>query len=183
MLDLMELEIGRHPWDEISCRCGGTAAHVAGNLRRMATATTDAEALDADLGNCLWLAGCLEAAAVPATAVALAALAGGNTTERGRLSLLHLITCATEDDGLGFDVPPGRDPREECRVLARTAEWLLYAEIAAGPNKGCAAYAFEILGAIGIPPDRLAAIYASDPDRYGPDSKERWQNLGYLPAT
>jgi hypothetical protein len=81
-MDLLELEIERHRWAEISCACGPSAAHLANDLRRLARAESRAE-FNIDLGNHVYLASCLWECAPAATAVALAGLAGRQSTAPG----------------------------------------------------------------------------------------------------
>ncbi|MEW9511335.1 hypothetical protein [Streptomyces bacillaris] len=149
----MELEIGLYDWSALPCRKCPSAAHVPGDLLRMARARTLEEAeprgIDFHVIQDSWTT----KTAVPVARVLMAGLADRGISPSARHRFLELLSSLTvvDDEGIA----------EECRKEVRAGTWALYEEVLSGRAKGTAAYAYWLLQDVETVPARLERLLAT----------------------
>lgn len=164
-MELVELEVARYDWDSLRCGCGGTAAHVAGELLALARAGAEDEARFEVLDGHIMTPEVLLEPALPVVSVALAALAGPASAP-ARLAFLETLLLIVSAEGQPAELAlAGRDLPGECRAAARGGLWLLYGEVFSGRSVGASSYAYEALTIIEEDPDRLERAREAAGDR------------------
>lgn len=150
---LVETEIARQVWKGMSCGCGDSAEHLAGDLLQLAGGRFRQEPSHVGFEGHVWSPAVLWEPAPAVTAVALAALADDvpATAREWFLDLLQRMVAGEATDHAsarrGLDLP------ELCRDLAVRGLWLLYEEVMSNRSSGSAGTAFEILTV--VEPDRV----------------------------
>jgi hypothetical protein len=142
---LVDREIARFDWKSLQCGCGEPATHVADMLRSLADAV-DERIIDLDLVDGHIVApSIVEAPALPAVSVCLAAIAD-ELAPPARLKFLELLLYLVGDNGQPLALAQeGRDLASECRQAAMPGLWLLYSEVLRSGSPAAAGYAYEIL--------------------------------------
>lgn len=164
-MELVELEIARHDWAALPCGCGGSAAHLAADLSRMAGATTEQDADIELLSGHVFSPVVLYEPAVPAVSVALAALAD-DLAAPAREGFLELLGMLVAGESQSFEAAArGRDLPAECIAAAQPGIWLLYSEVFAGRSPRAVAEAYETLTLIDADADRLARVQTAAGER------------------
>ena len=148
MLELFEAELARFDWDTMACGCGGTAGHLPGSLRRLASAVTVEEASTREIDDHITGPSILQIPAPAVISVSFAALQCGVSLPAHR-AFLWLILLAAEPSGETSDPQAwGRDLNDECRTAALEGLWYLYGQLLHQPDPTAATTAYRILRAL-----------------------------------
>ncbi|MBQ0894361.1 hypothetical protein KBX37_14855 [Micromonospora sp. U56] len=158
-MEIVELEIAGHDWKSLRCGCGRSAAHLAGDLLKLARAQSDSDvdrvALD---GHFMVSPSVLMEPALPMVSVALAALAD-KTSLAARFTFLKALLFIIAGEGQPFELArQGRDLPAECAAAAQGGIWLLYREVFSGLTMGAVSCAYEILTLIDADEERLDRV-------------------------
>lgn len=159
-MEIVELEIAGHDWKSLRCGCGRSAAHLAGDLLKLARAQSDSDVDRVALDDHVMVPpGLLVEPALPVVSVALAALAD-ETSPAARFTFLKtLLVLAGGGEGQTFELDrQGRDLPAECAAAAESGIWLLYREVFSGLTMGAVSYAYEILTLIDADEERLDRV-------------------------
>ncbi|MFH8383891.1 hypothetical protein ACH4E7_23580 [Kitasatospora sp. NPDC018058] len=145
---LVEMEIARQDWANMHCGCGGSAGHLAEDLRRIARGESRQW-----LNGCCWDPVVLWEPAPAVASVALAGLADEGVPPPARDRFLVLLGCVVTDSGTDMEsARRGLDLPALCQAVVAQGIWLLYREVMANRSLGAAGDAFEILTV--VEPDR-----------------------------
>ncbi|OJF09812.1 hypothetical protein [Couchioplanes caeruleus] len=167
-MELVDMEISRYHWAGMRCGCRRSAEHLAGDLRRVAGARTQAEVDEVRLEGHVVQVGAYDPA-LAVTSVVLAALAD-DVSPVARACLTDLLLGILSADGQSLELAAeGRDMVFECQEAARRGTWTLYAEIMSGRDIDAANNSFECLVVIDEDEDRLSRIRQLAGTRIGPD--------------
>ncbi|WP_151770699.1 hypothetical protein [Streptomyces abyssomicinicus] len=160
---LIDVESARHDWSGMLCGCGGTAEHVAEDLRRppggpgRESAGAEVEA-EVGLEQHVWCPTHLWEPAPAVTSVALAALAE-DLAAPARLWFLDLLLALVGGEGSDFaSARRGLDLPELCRDVARGELRLLHGQVMTYRSPGIAGSAFEILTVVEPDRERLRRV-------------------------
>ncbi|MFI8233650.1 hypothetical protein ACIGDI_32970 [Streptomyces sp. NPDC085900] len=145
---LIDVEIDRYDWSAFTCGCTKTAAHLADDLLRLASAQSSEEARALHIENHALIQSIPQEPAVHVASVLMAALAG-DLSPGARFVCLDLL------GGLVFS--DDDDSSEKCRQIARQGLWVLYRDLWSGASPGIAACAYYVLRAIEDDEARLRA--------------------------
>lgn len=162
-MKLVELEISLQAWQSMSCGCGHSAGHLAGDLLRLARGQCDLSASDA-LENHVWTPPTLYSPAPAVTSVALAVLAEA-TSPTIRDQFLELLLRMVAGEGSDADSRArGLGLAEVCRQAASPGAWLLYSEVSSGRCVNAAGNAFEVLWLVESDRPRVQGVRESAAD-------------------
>ncbi|SMF44591.1 hypothetical protein [Streptomyces sp. Amel2xC10] len=145
-MNAMELEIGLYDWSRLPCRSCESAAHVPGELLRMARARTAEEALPRDIEFHVLQESWATPTVFPVARVLMAGLADPQVAPVARHQFLDLLSSfvVVDDDGLA----------EACKDAARAGIWSLYEEVLSGRAPGTALLAYWVLYEVETEPAR-----------------------------
>ncbi|NYV76757.1 hypothetical protein [Streptomyces sp. UH6] len=178
---LIDAESARQDWSGMLCGCGGTAEHVARDLRRLAggpgrdpaesrvEAEAEAESgvdvgAGVDLEQHVWCPTHLWEPAPAVASVALAALAE-DLPAAARARFLDLLLALVAGEGSDFaSARRGLDLPELCRDVARQGLPLLREQVTEYRSPGVAGSAFEILTVVEPDRERLRRVRAAAAD-------------------
>ncbi|WP_159032966.1 hypothetical protein [Streptomyces fodineus] len=146
-MDVLDVEIDRHPWSEMGCGCGRSGEHIPMDFLRSLEAPPPERAGEGWADGHAFVQSNLTQPAVATASIIMAALVRGvpGAHHRQLMLVLHALVNGEQDD-----------TADECLRVVRGGIWSLYEEIASARNIDAAAYAFEILEQIEEESDRLA---------------------------
>ena len=148
VLELFEAELARFDWRSMACGCGGTAGHLPGSLRSLASAATADEASTSDIEDHITGPSILQVPAPAVIPVSFAALQCGLSLPAHQ-AFLWLILLTAEPAGETADPQAwGRDLNDECRTAALEGRWYLYGQLLHQPDPVAATTAYRILRAV-----------------------------------
>ncbi|WP_327039864.1 hypothetical protein [Micromonospora maris] len=141
-----QLEAMRHDWESIRCGCPRGARHVPGSFAELVQAGDAPEAEAIGLENDVEIQGMLFEAAVPVTAMIMAALSESDLPVAVRQRLYDLLLTFVDGETYHSELLEGRLHLEElCRETVRRSLPVLLHEIDHEGFPGGAALAAEIL--------------------------------------
>ncbi|MBO7937470.1 thioredoxin domain-containing protein [Streptomyces sp. S9] len=149
-MNAMELEIGLYDWSRLPCRSCESAAHVPGELLRMARARTPGEAEPRDIEFHVLQESWATPTVVPVARVLMAGLADPRVAPVARHQFLDLLSS--------FVVVDDDDLAEACKDAARAGIWSLYEEVLSGRAPGTALLAYWVLYEVETVPARLEGL-------------------------
>ncbi|MEW2069300.1 hypothetical protein [Streptomyces sp. NPDC007346] len=152
-MNTMELEIGLYDWAALPCRSCANAAHVPGELLRMARARTREEARPRDIEFHVLQESWATATVVPVARVLMAGMADRGVAPVARNQFLDLLSSFVfvDDDELA----------DACKDAVRAGTWSLYEEILSGDSKGSALLAYWLVKEVETTPARVERLLAT----------------------
>ncbi|MET9132615.1 hypothetical protein [Streptomyces antibioticus] len=149
-MNSMELEISLYNWSQLPCRSCESAAHVPGELLRMARARTAEEAEPRDIEFHVLQESWATPTVVPVARVLMAGLADRDVTPEARNQFLDLLWCflIVDDEVLA----------QACKDAVRAGTWSLYEEILSGRSKGSALMAYWLVKEVEPAPGRVERL-------------------------
>ncbi|WP_432033372.1 hypothetical protein [Streptomyces antibioticus] len=146
-MNAMELEIGLYDWSRLPCRSCESAAHVPGELLRMARARTAEEAEPRDIEFHVLQESWATPTVVPVARVLMAGLADPRVAPVARHQFLDLLSSfvAVDDEVLA----------EACKDAIWAGTWSLYEEILSGRSKDGALMAYWLVKEVETAPVRV----------------------------